>query len=55
MPVKEKEMDVMIQLIKQHSFINNCKFLAALIRGKFPLSVNKVRLFQAAGGVCLPL
>lgn len=40
MPVKEKQMDAMIQLIKQHSFINKCKFLAALIRGKFLLSVN---------------
>jgi hypothetical protein len=46
MPVKEKEMDVMIQLIKQHSFINKCKLLAALVRGKFLLSVTiKVRPF----------
>jgi hypothetical protein len=34
MPVKEKEIDVMITLINQHSFINKCKFLSALIKGK---------------------
>jgi hypothetical protein len=56
MPIKEREMDIMIHLIKQHSFINKCKFLAALIRGKFLLTVTvKVRLFQSFGGVCLPL
>jgi hypothetical protein len=34
MPVKEKEIDVMSTLLKQHSFINKCKFFAALTKGK---------------------
>jgi hypothetical protein len=34
MPVKEKEIDTMITLIKQHSFINKCRFLSALVKGK---------------------
>jgi hypothetical protein len=49
MPIKENEMDVMIHLIKQHSFINKCKFLAALIKGKFLLSVTiKVKTFSGS-------
>lgn len=34
MPVKEREVDTMIALIKQNSFNNKCKFLSALIKGE---------------------
>jgi hypothetical protein len=34
MPLKEDALDAMIAIVKQHSFVNNCKFLAALIKGK---------------------
>jgi hypothetical protein len=34
MPLKESELGAMIAIVKQHSFVNNCKFLAALIKGK---------------------
>jgi len=34
MPVEENALDAMIAIIKQHSFIIKCKFLAALVKGK---------------------
>jgi len=34
MPVKENALDAMIAIVKQHSFVNKCKFLAALVKGK---------------------
>lgn len=34
MPVKEHAVDAMTAIVKQHSFVNRCKFLAALVKGK---------------------
>jgi len=34
MPVKENALHAMIAIVKQHSFVSKCKFLAALVKGK---------------------
>lgn len=34
MPLKENALDAIIAIVKQHSFVNKCKFLAAFVKGK---------------------
>jgi hypothetical protein len=34
MPVKKHAVDAVTAIVKQHTFVNKCRFLAALVNGK---------------------